>query len=369
MFQDTGSGDTDVIISDVNNFAGLSTTFDATDGSTDFEEIRQDDSSAFNILGSNSAETWNFTGVALTMATVRGEGGADSITASNVTDNVYLGGNGDDDLIGQNRSDTLYGGANNDSLSGGNGSDFLSGGTGTDSLDGGDGNDTFFWASGDGRDVFLDTGSGDTDVIISDVNDFAGLSTTFDATDGSTDFEEIRQDDSSTFNILGSNAAETWNFTGVELTQATILGEGGADDITASNQTSNSYLGGAGNDTLTGQSQSDVLNGGNNDDVLAGGLGDDTLSGGAGSDDFMFVNNAIDADLVLDYSISGDTLTFSGFGVGTALALDGLVNSITNNGTDTTVNFGGGDTIVFENVVFASFDELDTTLGGTLVIS
>jgi Ca2+-binding RTX toxin-like protein len=68
-----------------------------------------------------------------------------SISGTDVVENVFNGGDGNDTLIGGSRLDTLNGGNGNDSLVGGGGSDHLDGGAGNDTLNGNlaDGSDDF----------------------------------------------------------------------------------------------------------------------------------------------------------------------------------------------------------------------------------
>ncbi|RIX42991.1 MAG: DUF4347 domain-containing protein [Rhodocyclales bacterium GT-UBC] len=86
----------------------------------------------------------------------------------------------------------------------------------------------------------------------------------------------------------------------------------GADTFTDTGTVDSIVYGGGGNDTLSS---------GSGDDVLAGGLGNDTLTGGAGDDVFLY--QAAEKD-------SADNL---------------VIYNITDFGTDTITDFGGGDAI------------------------
>jgi Ca2+-binding RTX toxin-like protein len=68
------------------------------------------------------------------------------------------------------------------------------------------------------------------------------------------------------------------------------------------------FLGGAGNDNITGQDRNDIINGGDNNDTLNGGTGNDTLYGGSGND-ILLGNLGND---VLDGESGDDTAVYSG---------------------------------------------------------
>jgi len=74
---------------------------------------------------------------------------------------------------------------------------------------------------------------------------------------------------------------------------------------------SNTFIGGAGNDTLSGGLGNDDLDGGAGDDTLSGGLGNDTLSGGEGSDRFVYTSNTTFSPVIFGVDV------ISGFVSGT----------------------------------------------------
>ncbi len=63
----------------------------------------------------------------------------------------------------------------------------------------------------------------------------------------------------------------------------TLIGNSG-DDIIDGGEGEDRLLGGFGNDVLSGGTENDILNGFNGDDSLKGGEGDDRLLGGTGND-------------------------------------------------------------------------------------
>ncbi len=99
--------------------------------------------------------------------------GADKLTGSDVSLDVFYGGKGNDILKGLGSGDSLYGGGGKDKLYGGTGVDLLMGGDGNDKLYGGKGNDKLegddgndkSWG-GNGKDRFIfRRGDGDDKIL------------------------------------------------------------------------------------------------------------------------------------------------------------------------------------------------------------
>ncbi len=109
-----------------------------------------------NIDGNASDNILDFSATTLLSGSVFGQGGNDTITATNASARTYNGDAGNDTLNGGTQNDILNGGADNDTLVGG---------LGNDSLTGGIGNDTFRFASGFGNDVITDFSGGGADKI------------------------------------------------------------------------------------------------------------------------------------------------------------------------------------------------------------
>lgn len=103
--------------------------------------------------------------------------GADTVESGDGDDYVDLGpgdnvaklGDGNDEVFGWNGEDNLDGGMGADTLHGGGGNDAFDGGWGdgaADRINGGAGDDIFYWAPGDGNDVFnAGAGAGDNDTL------------------------------------------------------------------------------------------------------------------------------------------------------------------------------------------------------------
>ncbi|MEP0069170.1 hypothetical protein [Pyruvatibacter sp.] len=106
---------------------------------------------------------------------LRGGAGEDELKGGDGNDSLY-GGADDDKLKGEDGNDYLDGGAGDDELKGGKGDDILRGGAGDDEMKGEDGNDLFLFGTGDGSDEIEGGGNGWTDTIRLENEDGTSLS-------------------------------------------------------------------------------------------------------------------------------------------------------------------------------------------------
>ncbi len=224
-------------------------------------------------------------------------GGADLFYGLSGADTVS-GGGGNDTLLGEADNDSLEGWAGRDSLNGGKGDDTLFGYGSHDTLGGGVDNDDL--RGGYGKDLL--NGSGGNDIL----RGFEG-------------------DDR-------------------------LFGGGGSDTL----------LGNDDNDSLTGGGGVDRLKGDDGDDTLNGRFGDDSVTGGAGDDLFEF-RSGHDADIYDDFTAGAgtdDVIELIAFGAAFDTFAE-VIAAASDNGTHTTIDFGGGDTITLLNVVVADLHEDD----------
>lgn len=175
------------------------------------------------------------------------------------------GGSQGDKITGNDQPNVLYGGAGGDTLNGGAGDDKLVGGSGNDTLVGGSGNDTFVFDTDAslGKDTLDESGGG------IDTLDFSP--TTSRAVKLSLATAKA-QDVNRNLTLTLSSASTFEN----------VIGGAGSDTITG-NTLNNLLLGGPGNDTLWGGDGRDILIGGSGADYLWGGNGDDILVAGTTS--------------------------------------------------------------------------------------
>ncbi|MEP5176590.1 calcium-binding protein, partial [Marinobacter alexandrii] len=159
-----------------------------------------------------------------------GDVGDDEITGGFGSDTIYgdagndllSGEAGADTLYGDGGNDTLSGGALNDRLVGGDGDDLLNGGDGVDDLEGGDGRDTLrgdagadYLYSGDGDDS-LEGGSGNDQLYAGSGTDTlrGGLGDDYMSGGAGTDYA-IYAGNSTEYTIsLGSSGSSTIEHTG-----------------------------------------------------------------------------------------------------------------------------------------------------------
>ena len=206
--------------------------------------------------------------------TVNGLGGNDTFTgAAGLAPLTLLtlnGGTGDDSLTGGDGTDLITGGDGNDTLDGDGGDDRLIGDRGTDTLSGGDGDDTLVWNNGDGSDMV----DGDDGFDRVEIN---GSPTAGDAF-------TVRPNGAPTAIDRTNLVPFTVDFVAEALT---VNGGGGDDQLTVSPGLSGLLVtadGGSGNDSLSGAEETDSLVGGAGNDTLTGGGGSDLLDGQEGDD-------------------------------------------------------------------------------------
>jgi hypothetical protein len=282
-----GGGGVDFIVAgagdDVVRLNGTEGAFDLVDGGLGIDEVRGNganvlvfDSFGVNgqyvnfetltngdrgVAGNANANVLDFTGVALLMTGnglfVDGQGGNDTITASDVTNGVvYRGGSGDDILVGQGKNDNLQGGDGNDVILGGSGDDTISGGTQqvagiVDTIDAGAGNDLITLNQRDGEFDIVDGGSGNDTVAGNGGNDL--FFNHFGANGQYLNIEALTNTNgTSTRGAFGNDNANVLNMSGVALSVTKVGGGNGNDTVTtgASHTLRTDYDGGAGTDSI-----------------------------------------------------------------------------------------------------------------------
>jgi serralysin len=221
------------------------------------------------------------------------------------------GGGGNDKLYGSDASERIFGNGGND---------WINGGKGNDTLSGGKGGDTFYQTWHAAHDTIVDFGAGDK----IDVSVFMSSRTMGVTQQGSDVLIENGLGDSllvkniSTANLVKTSTGFEYNMTGT----GGIQGKSGNDSL----------KGGSGNDTLYGNAGADRLDGGAGNDILVGGAGGDTFFQTWWGGD----------DVVKDFS-SGDKVDVSVFKSSRTMV-------VTQDGADTLISNGLGDTILLQNV-------------------
>ena len=313
-------------------------------------------------------------------------------------------------------TDTIFGGVN--SIVGSSFADTLSGSnngfSSSEVFDGGAGNDTFDGRGGFDQAVYnfdLGTAVGIT-VNMASVNTAVGtvVGDASIGTDTLTSIESVR----------GTNFADTYVATGYNGASADIPngttfnefeGLGGNDTITGNGNTRISYVsatdgvtvdlaagtasgnasvgtdmftgvtrarGSSFTDMISGDSSNNVLDGQGGNDVLDGRSGSDTLIGGGGSDQFFY---SAGTDTITDFDQSagsfnhaeGDVIDLVGSGWSGVTNWTQLQLIMSQNGADTLINFGGGNTMTLSNVTLSNLTQNDFTfsapISGDLAVS
>lgn len=260
------------------------------------------------------------------------------ILGGGVGDDVLRGGSGDDFLVGDAGGDRLFGEAGNDIVVGLAGNDLVSGGEGNDTLGGSDGNDELYGGAGNDR-LF---GEGDNDLLVGGSGaDLLGGGAGDDVLSGGADNDQLFGD------------------TGVDL----LLGDDGDDLLVGGNEAdtldggegADTLGGGAGNDRLVGGGGSDNVLGEDADDTIVAGAGDDFLVGGPGRDTFGF-DRGFGLDRVADFTRGQDVLAIN---MGLARSFSDVMSRSFQNGNETVIDFGPGNTIVLNNTVLTSLQTDD----------
>ncbi len=345
-FVDTGIGiygdiQPDQIVVSGNNISNIDST-DPFVAGIDYEP-NGGLSTVFNLQGSTLGDILFGSDANDTIAGLSGgdiiNGGAGNDTIDGGADADEIdGGAGRDSIIANNGSDTVLGGVGKDTIDGGKGFDRLFGGDEADLLTGGDLDDSLYGDAGndvmngqDGDD-YLIGGSG-RDVINGEAgDDSADAGAGDDAVDGGFGRDSL----------FGGSGADS------------IVGAGGNDTLS----------GGTENDTLLGGASYDLLLGGDGNDSLAGGDLNDNIYGNAGSDTISFAVGD-DVDTLRDFSagaLADDVVRLIGFGAAFDTFAEVLA-AATDNGTDTTINLGGGDMLIIKNVLVSQLHANDFIFG------
>ncbi|WP_299860396.1 calcium-binding protein [uncultured Roseobacter sp.] len=244
-------------------------------------------------------------------------------------DNILSGNDGDDKLFGKGGNDTIIGNKGNDEMFGGRGDDLLvwNNGDGSDLMDGGKGYDI--------QQVNFDTDLVNDDLQNDDVAEFS-------VTDEGIQFARIEvngQTERGLFQLdIRNTEVQETNFGGGD-DKAVITGDvlneikldldggDGVDTLDFSQASGpisvNLETGaieidnGAGQDAsavnfenVTGTDSNDIIIGNDQDNVIRGGAGDDIMAGGEGADTFVFFEEDIGVDVILDFEVGVDQLAF-----------------------------------------------------------
>lgn len=298
----------------------------------------------------------------------------DTLTGSNGVANYLTGDDGADSLSGLSGADTVDAGAGDDTLVGGDDNDEFAAGDGDDVMDGGAGGDLAFGGAGDddiagvggddtllgqgGRDTMVGGGSNDA-LYGGDAGDSLRGGLENDQLFGEAQHDYLGGDGGN--DSLDAGTGDDTVFGGTQRDRA--FGGSGADLINGGGG-NDTLQGGNDNDTLLGGKLFDVLQGGDGNDSLDGGLGDDIIFGETGNDTIVFALGGAQ-DTLRDFTEGagvGDVIRLVGFGPAFDTFAE-ILAAATDNGVDTTIAFGGGDTLILRGVVVSQLNADDFTFG------
>jgi Ca2+-binding RTX toxin-like protein len=221
------------------------------------------------------AETW----------TMPEDGGASMPSMDNGSKflDTLSGGDGNDTLFGASGKDRLSGGAGNDLIRGGSDNDTLLGDVGNDTLEGGSGSDSL--VGGDGDDLF----KGATNSWMAPQT---AIAQSIDTLDGLAGLDTADYSSSDSYLAYPSPVVMPSGASGISVTlnggTVASVSIGGVLVDRISNI--ENIIGGAGNDTITGDGFANVFMGGGGNDVLDGGGGNDTA-------DYSYTWNGVSVEL------------------------------------------------------------------------
>jgi VCBS repeat-containing protein len=167
----------------------------------------------------------------------------------------------------------------------------------------------------------------------------AGSNGTFNEFEGLGGDDQITGNGNTQLTFASASAGVT-----VDLAAGTAVGDAsvGSDTFTLVSRARGSNFA----DIFLGGSDNNILDGQGGNDLLDGRTGNDTLTGGGGFDTFVYASGA---DTVTDFShAQGDRIDLTG--VSGIFNLADVSAHATQNGNNTVLDFGNGDTLTLNNV-------------------
>ena len=127
------------------------------------------------------------------------------------------------------------------------------------------------------------------------------------------------------------------------------------------------FIGGSGNDTITGDGSANVLSGGSGNDTingaggndtLEGGAGDDTLNGGAGSDTLVF-KPGFGNDTINQFGDSSGNQDIVEFSTSLFASFSAVQAAMAQQGADVVITVDASNRITLKGVALGSLDSGD----------
>lgn len=291
------------------------------------------------------------------------------------------------DKINGDRGDNVISGLGGvDTIKGRGGDDILVGNKGNDFVFGGNGDDMLVWNNGDGSDL-MDGGKGydkvqvnfDTDLVNDDLQNKDVAE--FSVTNKGVQFARIEVNDQTEFGLFQLDIRNTekleTNFgdgddtaviVDTVLDEITLDLDGGEGvdtlDLSQAAKAVNVDLadGKLGTSTaqnfenVTGTDFDDTITGNDENNVIRGGAGNDIMRGGDGADTFVFFEEDLGVDVILDFEVGVDQLLF--VTDDPDVTTENLLGNLTQVGDDVELTLNN-KTITFEDVTVDTFNADD----------
>lgn len=124
-----------------------------------------------------------------------------------------------------------------------------------------------------------------------------------------------------------------------------LINGGNDHDLIFGDENDDTLNGDGGNDKIYGDAGNDIIDGGTGDDILDGGAGDDQLTGGGGNDIFIYRGNGADTIVGFVAGAGARINVTTGFA-----AFDDFIAAAVQDGADTFIDFGSGNTLTLLGV-------------------
>jgi Ca2+-binding RTX toxin-like protein len=308
----------------------------------------------------------------------------DTLTGD-ANNNHLDGGAGDDILAANGGNDVLLGGAGNDNISGGTGDDNIDGGEGNDTITAGTGNDTI--TAGAGLDTVIYSGASSGYSIVLDGQTITVTDTDAsngdDGTDTITGIEQLNFANASfttddfphlengTANVLKNTAAkgilgdavgETFSLKTAAVHGNVVFNQDGTytytpvADYVGSDVFSYVVMNSLGLGKIVSVNLNVSIDAASNETTTIGSTGNASVATGLGYDTIILGLVPNTHDIITDFDVQNDKIDLSDYNF-MLHSFGELKSYMRQQGVDTVIDFGNGQTLVLQNVAMGSLGQ------------